>query len=165
MSCHCGSGQNFSNCCEPYITGQKAAPTPEALMRSRYSAHVISDIAYIKNTVVPEKRAKFNEADVKAWAQSEWLGLNVLSASGNTVEFIAKYRKKGRVIEHHEVSKFKNIDGKWYFLDGDSHEHEEGQGHHHHAPQTPVVREEPKVGRNDPCPCGSGKKYKKCCAA
>ncbi|GAK50871.1 protein translocase subunit secA [Candidatus Moduliflexus flocculans] len=26
----------------------------------------------------------------------------------------------------------------------------------------PVVREEPKVGRNDPCPCGSGKKYKKC---
>ena len=26
-----------------------------------------------------------------------------------------------------------------------------------------VVREEPKVGRNDPCPCGSGKKYKNCC--
>jgi preprotein translocase subunit SecA len=29
--------------------------------------------------------------------------------------------------------------------------------------ETPTVREEPKVGRNDPCPCGSGKKYKKCC--
>jgi preprotein translocase subunit SecA len=27
----------------------------------------------------------------------------------------------------------------------------------------PVTREAPKVGRNDPCPCGSGKKYKKCC--
>ena len=27
----------------------------------------------------------------------------------------------------------------------------------------PYVRAEPKVGRNDPCPCGSGKKYKKCC--
>ena len=27
----------------------------------------------------------------------------------------------------------------------------------------PIRREEPKVGRNDPCPCGSGKKFKKCC--
>ncbi len=30
---------------------------------------------------------------------------------------------------------------------------------------TPTRRDEPKVGRNDPCPCGSGKKYKKCCGA
>ncbi len=30
-------------------------------------------------------------------------------------------------------------------------------------PQQPYVREQPKTGRNDPCPCGSGKKYKKCC--
>ncbi|MFO7752759.1 MAG: preprotein translocase subunit SecA [Desulfobacteraceae bacterium] len=27
----------------------------------------------------------------------------------------------------------------------------------------PVTRKQPKIGRNDPCPCGSGKKYKKCC--
>ena len=44
-----------------------------------------------------------------------------------------------------------------------------GHAHHHHhqhddghAPETPYVRESPKVGRNDPCPCGSGKKFKKC---
>ena len=42
-----------------------------------------------------------------------------------------------------------------------------GHGHHHHhddddAPQEPFVRAQPKVGRNDPCPCGSGKKFKKC---
>jgi preprotein translocase subunit SecA len=30
---------------------------------------------------------------------------------------------------------------------------------------TPEVRSEPKIGRNEPCPCGSGKKYKKCCGA
>ena len=30
------------------------------------------------------------------------------------------------------------------------------------GPQKPVEREEPKIGRNGPCPCGSGKKYKKC---
>jgi len=29
----------------------------------------------------------------------------------------------------------------------------------------PTVRDEDKVGRNDPCPCGSGKKYKKCCGS
>ncbi len=34
----------------------------------------------------------------------------------------------------------------------------------HEAPiEKPFVREEVKIGRNDPCPCGSGKKYKKCC--
>lgn len=32
-----------------------------------------------------------------------------------------------------------------------------------YVPQDPVVRQHPKVGRNDPCPCGSGKKFKKCC--
>lgn len=31
------------------------------------------------------------------------------------------------------------------------------------AARTPIRRDTPKVGRNDPCPCGSGKKYKKCC--
>ena len=30
------------------------------------------------------------------------------------------------------------------------------------AKPEPVRRDRPKVGRNDPCPCGSGKKYKKC---
>ncbi len=35
--------------------------------------------------------------------------------------------------------------------------------HHHHGPVEQFVRSGPKVGRNDPCPCGSGKKYKKCC--
>jgi uncharacterized protein YecA (UPF0149 family) len=35
--------------------------------------------------------------------------------------------------------------------------------HHHHHAQAPFVRAQPKVGRNDPCPCGSGSKFKKCC--
>lgn len=30
-------------------------------------------------------------------------------------------------------------------------------------PQEPLVRASPKVGRNDPCPCDSGRKFKKCC--
>ncbi len=43
---------------------------------------------------------------------------------------------------------------------GCDHDHHH---HHHGAPQTPI--RVMKVGRNDPCPCGSGKKYKKCCLA
>ncbi|WP_428239598.1 SEC-C metal-binding domain-containing protein [Gynuella sp.] len=31
------------------------------------------------------------------------------------------------------------------------------------APQNPITRAAPKVGRNDPCPCGNGRKFKKCC--
>ena len=50
---------------------------------------------------------------------------------------------------------------------GHALEHGHSHGHHHHhdeddEPQEPFVRAEPKVGRNDPCPCGSGKKFKKC---
>lgn len=48
------------------------------------------------------------------------------------------------------------------------HDHDHSNcGHdhgHHHAPQTPYLAGE-KVGRNDPCTCGSSKKYKKCCMA
>ena len=41
--------------------------------------------------------------------------------------------------------------GQWRFLDARG------------IQKGPYVRPEPKVGRNDPCPCGSGKKYKACC--
>jgi preprotein translocase subunit SecA len=44
-------------------------------------------------------------------------------------------------------------------------EAEQEVGQQAEAPQQPMVRDAPKVGRNDPCPCGSGKKYKQCCGA
>ncbi len=46
---------------------------------------------------------------------------------------------------------------------GHDHHHYHGHGHHHGAPGVTIVRDGPKIGRNDPCLCGSGKKYKKCC--
>ena len=48
---------------------------------------------------------------------------------------------------------------------GHDHHHHGHHHHHNHGPIAPFVRSGPKVGRNDPCPCGSGKKYKKCCLA
>jgi SEC-C motif domain protein len=164
MSCPCGSPSEFSACCEPLLTGKKHAATPEALMRSRYTAYVKGAFPYLKETLAPESQADYDEKGAREWAKtSEWLGLNISSAQGDTVEFTAKYRNQGKVLEHHEVSKFRKQGDRWYFVDGDSHVHEEGKGHEHHAPKTPIVRESPKVGRNDPCPCGSGLKHKKCC--
>ncbi len=164
MKCYCGSGNEFSECCEPLILGTKDPSTPEQLMRARYSAYVTQNIPYLKATLTPQDRASFKESDTREWSKAEWLGLEVIEAKGNTVEFNAKYKMNGKTLEHHEVSTFKKIDGKWYFLEGDSHVHEDGKGHHHHhAPVAPIVREEPKINRNDPCTCGSGKKYKKCC--
>jgi SEC-C motif-containing protein len=169
MNCPCGSQKSYAQCCEPYISGKAVAPTPEALMRSRYSAYVKSETKYLKETLAPESRGDYNEKDVLDWSKtSEWQGLEIIEAKGNTVEFTAKYKTQGKVFEHHEVSTFKKIKDHWYFVDGESHVHEDGKGHgheHNHEPQKPVVRTEPKLGRNDPCGCGSGKKYKKCCAA
>jgi SEC-C motif domain protein len=175
MQCPCGSKIEYSECCQPYIEGKRRPRTAEALMRARYTAHVKSAVKFIRETVAPEAVKDFDESAVRKWAaESEWLGLEILGVTkggendnDGTVEFTAKYKHDGQVLEHHEVATFRKSqkDGHWTFADGDAHVHQEGQGHHHHEAQAPVVRESPKIGRNDPCPCGSGKKYKKCCAA
>jgi SEC-C motif-containing protein len=173
VKCDCGSGLEYSECCEPYLKGEKHAPTAEALMRSRYTAHVRVMPKYIIDTLAPESRKGVDEKSIREWAkESEWLGLKILSTKDGqpndkkgVVEFVATYKTDGKELDHHEVSQFRKDpkQNRWYFVDGDSHTHEAGQGHHHHhEPVAPVVREGPKVGRNDPCPCGSGKKYKKC---
>jgi SEC-C motif-containing protein len=175
MLCPCGTQKEFSACCEPVLLNPDLAETAEQLMRSRYTAYVNNNITYLKETTAPEKRAQFKEEDFKEWASVEWLGLKVLSAEAKVVEFMAKYKADGQTYDHHEVSKFRQIGSRWYFVSGDSHVHAEGDhshdhhhghshnhGGHHHGHQAPTVRQEAKIDRNDPCPCGSGKKYKKC---
>ncbi len=176
MNCPCGSGRSFAECCAPFIQGESSPRTAEELMRSRYTAYTKADIAYIKKTLAPESAKDFDSAAAKKWAtEAEWKGLKILSTEKGgaddkkgVVEFVATYVQDGEEIDHHEVSQFrKDAKGHWLFVDGDSHTHKGGEGHHHHHHHKPVtvVREGPKVGRNDPCPCGSAKKYKKCCGA
>lgn len=171
MNCACGSLKNFEACCQPYLQRKAMPETAEQLMRSRYTAFTLVDVDYLRDTLAPESRHDFDAKSTKEWAsQSKWKGLQILKTSKGTaedkkgtVEFVATFEQNGTGIEHHEVSEFRKADnGQWYFVDGESHTHKEGEGHHHPKPET-VVREAPKVGRNDPCPCGSGKKYKKCC--
>lgn len=173
MNCPCGTGLTYENCCEVYIKGDKMPETAELLMRSRYTAFAKAEVKYLEKTLAPESRGDFDAASTRKWAeQATWKGLKIMSTSGGTasdkkgtVEFVATYSADGQGLDHHEVAQFRKADsGQWYFVDGDSHTHNEGEGHQHHhqKPQT-VQRESPKIGRNDPCTCGSGKKYKKCC--
>lgn len=159
--CPCGSGRIFAECCEPYISGAKLPPTAEALMRSRYSAYVTHAIDYIINTCHTEKgKADIDYKSTKNWSeQSAWLGLKILSTtkggvddSEGTVEFEALYERNGLRDTHRETAKFRKNAGRWLYDDGT-------------VATVTVVRAGPKIGRNDPCPCGSGKKYKHCCGA
>lgn len=177
MNCPCGSGKSLAECCEPFLKGTALPSTAEQLMRSRYTAYTQNNTEYLKTTLAPESLKDFDMAATKEWAaKAKWKSLEILSTKQGqqndkrgVVEFMATYEQDDQSLKHHEVSNFrKTQDGRWLFVDGDSHTHREGDDghhHHHHHNHTPVVREEPKVGRNDPCPCGSGKKYKKCCGA
>jgi SEC-C motif domain protein len=168
--CQCGSKLEFSNCCEPIILGTALPETAERLMRARYTAFTLADVAFLKKTLAPESQHDFDAKTTEAWAKnSKWKGLKIISTkkgtiddTKGTVEFVATYEADGDGVDHHEVSEFrKTNDGRWLFVDGNSHTHKEGEEHHHHQIET-VVRTEPKIGRNDPCHCGSGKKFKKC---
>ncbi len=155
--CPCGSNLAYAECCEPVITGAQSARTAQELMRARYTAYTMADTEFIFNTTHPDHRDGYDHAGTKAWAQnSEWLGLEVLATEGGcsqdqngTVEFIATFRNNGIVQKHHELGRFSKQDDTWLFTTGDM------------VKPKPVVST--KVGRNEPCPCGSGRKYKKCC--
>jgi SEC-C motif domain protein len=156
-TCPCGSDRDYQDCCGPYIAGTRLAPTAETLMRSRYSAYVKREIDYIVATCVRDDEHGIDIDATRRWSEkSTWLGLKILRAEKGgtqdvegTIEFIATYILDGLRDEHHEISKFVKNDGSWLYEEGEV------------VPAT-IVRAEPKVGRNDPCPCGSGKKYKKC---
>ncbi|WP_298836681.1 tetratricopeptide repeat protein [Clostridium sp.] len=71
-------------------------------------------------------------------------------------------RKKMQDEYKKQLPKYGPILEKFFDEEDEDEEYDE-DGRGDYEPQEPIVREEPKIGRNDPCPCGSGKKYKKCC--
>lgn len=163
--CPCGSGLPYAACCGPALAGAAPASTAEALMRSRYTAYVRGDMVYLEKSLWPRKRAGFDKAAARAFcADVVWTGLTVLSMrdggpEDNTgvVEFRVGFEKAGDPREIHEVSRFRKKNGHWFYVDGDV---DDGQ-----ADPAPRQATAPPVGRNAPCPCGSGKKYKRCCGA
>ena len=160
--CPCGSGREFDDCCGPYLAGRDTPPTAEALMRARYTAHTRVELDFIQDTHDPDSREDIDRGATERWARrAEWLGLEIrnVEAGGadddvGGVEFVAHYRERGERRRHHELARFKRADdGAWQYVDGE-------------VPEPETVRHAtPRVGRNDPCPCGSGRKYKKCCGS
>jgi SEC-C motif domain protein len=161
VTCPCGKGESLETCCGPLLAGETKAKTAEELMRSRYSAFATGNVDYVLSTHDPDTVNQVDRAATEAWsAQSEWTGLEIHTVEGGTesdhfgsVEFTANYKIKGAAIAHRERATFRKHNGAWLFVDGEQ------------VAGPPVKREGDKIGRNDPCSCGSGKKYKKCCGA
>ncbi|MCH2111123.1 MAG: YchJ family protein [Polyangiaceae bacterium] len=159
MSCHCGKDESYETCCLPLIKGDQRARTAEELMRARYAAFVEAEVDYIMSTHDPDTVHQVDRDSTAEWAkQSEWHGLEIIETEAGgpedrfgRVDFAATYELKGTKVEHRESATFRRDGDRWLFVDGTQ------------IAGPPVVRDAPKIGRNDPCICGSGKKYKKCC--
>lgn len=152
--CPCGSKRAFDECCGPIIAGVPA-PTAEALMRSRYTAFVKRTLDHVERTHAPEVRDDFNRAEAERLAgECEWRGLEIrrVKEAGDTaeIEFVVRFRRERQDITKATLSRFRRDNGQWLYVSSDF------------DPRSPQQRVT-KVGRNDPCPCNSGKKAKKCC--
>ncbi len=118
--CPCGRDATLAGCCAPLHAGEPAADA-EALMRSRYSAFVLGDTAYLLATWHASTRPE--TLDLDEGARPKWLGLEVrryepTGPDTAIVEFVARYRVAGRAQRLHETSRFVREDGRWYYLDG-----------------------------------------------
>jgi len=155
-ACPCGSQQPFDQCCQPLLSGQDHAKTAQALMRSRYSAFASGNIDYLIDTLHPDKRQPQDaELLTQALEHTRWLGLQVRGCEKGleendrgTVEFVATWSEGGQSGFLHEKSSFVKLDGRWYYVDGTLYD--------------TSGKNIAKPKRNDPCWCGSEKKFKKC---
>lgn len=163
---------SYQDCCQPYHDAfyndevDKAdgikAETAERLMRTRYSAFALVKPEYIVKTTVPAQQALLDVQAIESWAkETDWAGLEIVEHTPKLgkrhaqVEFKAYFNAKDnagdltvKVQAHHELSTFvkvkdkANKDTRWYFLD-------------------PTVAM--TVSQKQPCICGSGEKFKRCC--
>lgn len=154
QSCLCGSGLGYSRCCGRYHGGESLPATAEALMRSRFTAYAKRDVDYL----LASWDASHRPASINFSKESaEWQSLAIVSTkkgrpqdNKGIVEFKAYYTQDGEACFLHEVSRFIKTGPRWLYLDG-------------------VIKAAGKVnatadtGKNAPCPCGSGKKFKRCC--
>jgi SEC-C motif-containing protein len=153
--CPCGTSIAYDLCCGIYIENKQLPQTPAQLMRSRYTAYSLTNIEYIKNTMLGKALLGFNEAEALKWAQSvNWLGLEIIQAEPTStevgfVEFIARFMDHEQVKSIHERSEFHKKEHRWFYVDGT-------------LKKANLKPKKLQIARNGPCPCGSGKKYKNC---
>lgn len=156
--CPCNSGNALQECCGKIIENKSLANSAEQLMRARYTAHVLGVVDFIMDTFHPSVRPEMDKEAIYNWAvNTQWIGLEVLSVRQGKIDdtkgrvvFKAHFNSGKQKSFHHEDAYFQKVGTQWYYCDG----------------KTPTVAtlSPPQIGRNAPCFCGSGKKFKKCCA-
>ena len=150
QACPCKSAKTYQQCCSPFHSGEKKPQTCEQLMRSRFSAFVFQLGDYLFNTYHVDFRGNLTVAQL-AEKTVDWKNLQIIATeTGETsgfVEFKAWFIEDGKLSCHHERSNFVKQDLQWLYCDGLFY----------------PEKNSTKIQRNDPCPCGSGKKFKKCC--
>ena len=165
--CPCGTGFPYTDCCGPLIRETSPADTAEELMRSRFTAFAKGLWSYIEQTKYPDGQ------ELSAWYKTKfmhdeisWIKLDIIDVKKGghfdkegEVSFVAHYEENGEKKRLQEISKFIKEEGKWFY---NEHESKIISSAPSSVAKT-FVRDQPKIGRNDPCPCGSNKKYKKCC--
>lgn len=123
-NCPCASGRLLADCCGRYHAGE-AAPDAAALMRSRYTAYVLGNEAYLLATWHATTRPtglELDAGDTPRWLGLELRGHETSGADAATVEFVARYKVGGRAHRLHETSRFVCDGGRWYYVDGVLHE-------------------------------------------
>lgn len=146
--CPCGSGSEYNLCCQPYLETRQKPLRAAQLMRSRYTAFVLHNAQWLVASWHPSRRYPALAAELEAgFAKTEWLGLTIFEEADGSdeneafVSFVARFQENSRPAAIIERSRFLKENDQWYYIDGTR----------------------PVFGRNDACPCGSGKKFKKCC--
>jgi SEC-C motif-containing protein len=151
-NCFCCSNKLFSQCCEPLLLGKEYASHPEQLMQSRFSAYKTENYRYIVTTYASQQKQDLDTPSIRNGAAgTKWLSLEIISSNKQSehgqVEFKAYYQVDNHYYVLHEASEFILEEQQWRYTKGKIL-----------SDGLPL-----KIGRNDPCPCGSHKKYKKCC--
>ena len=162
-NCPCNSNLTYEICCGMYHNNPGTAPTAEALMRSRYSAFFLKKFDYIERTQKLSENPKQKVAEIQnANDSTQWIKLEILETEDGLeqdqtgmVAFSAHFKEGQHIGKLSERSLFKRVKKEWFYISGE----------HEVKGSTPLVKSpEMNIGRNDPCHCGSGKKFKKCCA-
>ena len=150
--CPCGSQLSYQQCCQPIISGSQAASSAEQLMRSRFSAFSLKEVDYLMQSWAGQKRVETERSALQQWCeQTKFIRLDIIDHYDGShpcqafVEFKATYLFNNKFEVLHETSEFIQAQNRWFYLDGNTAVY-------------PLA-----VGRNDLCPCQSGKKSKRCC--
>ncbi|MFK5985293.1 MAG: YchJ family protein [Pseudomonadota bacterium] len=140
--CPCKSGKKYTSCCFPLISGNKLAITAEQLMRSRYTAFSLNNSSYLLDTWHKD----FRPQKLDLAPSLKWIKLEIVKSQTAMVHFRAYSLSEHQVHILEEKSNFIKIDKQWFYSTGEV-----------------LPAQQYKISRNSSCPCGSGKKFKRCC--